>query len=177
MSLDLTLRRYHEGMPTSKHAYAYRSLTPEQLAAVDAARRLIDFWKISAKELTRAGVASRHAPLNETSEVHAPKRTPQSQLTPELNLILSQCRQLANFWAITAADLFAAKAPERSRIAIEGAQPIRGLAESKISAGARPSYRHPITQEIWDGRGSQPEWLKRALTREGYTVRELLAPG
>jgi len=163
-------------MPTSKHAYASRSLTPEQLVAVDAARRLIDSWRISATELTRAGVAPRHVPVKEPSEVHAPKRTPQSQLTPELKSILSQCRQLANFWAITASDLLAAKAPERSRVAIEGTQLIRGSAESSFSACTRSSYRHPITQEVWDGRGSQPEWLKRALTREGYTVRELLAP-
>lgn len=34
-------------------------------------------------------------------------------------------------------------------------------------------YRHPITQDEWDGEGGQPEWLRMALLREGYTVDEL----
>jgi DNA-binding protein H-NS len=34
-------------------------------------------------------------------------------------------------------------------------------------------YRHPITGDTWDGRGSQPDWLRAALIREGYTVDEL----
>ncbi|MDP4300609.1 H-NS family nucleoid-associated regulatory protein [Leptothrix discophora] len=41
-------------------------------------------------------------------------------------------------------------------------------------------YRHPISGESWDGVGSQPDWLRRALIREGYTVDELRcapAPG
>jgi DNA-binding protein H-NS len=34
-------------------------------------------------------------------------------------------------------------------------------------------YRHPVSGESWDGVGSQPDWLRRALIREGYTVDEL----
>lgn len=34
-------------------------------------------------------------------------------------------------------------------------------------------YRHPITHDAWDGVGAQPEWLRLALLREGYTVDEL----
>lgn len=162
-------------MPISKHAFISRSLTAEQLVAVEAARGIIDCWQISADELARAGIAFRHASLDGEAGDRGSKRTPKSQLTPELKLILRQCRQLANFWTITAEDLRAAKAPERSRVAIDRAQLIRSSAKSKHSAGAR-SYRHPITQEVWDGHGAQPEWLKLALTREGYTVRELLAP-
>lgn len=34
-------------------------------------------------------------------------------------------------------------------------------------------YRHPITHAQWNGVGAQPEWLRTALLREGYTVDEL----
>jgi DNA-binding protein H-NS len=34
-------------------------------------------------------------------------------------------------------------------------------------------YRHPLLGDTWNGRGPQPEWLKRALLTEGYTVDEL----
>lgn len=37
-------------------------------------------------------------------------------------------------------------------------------------------YRHPVSGETWDGVGSQPDWLKQALIREGYTVDELRGP-
>ncbi|MEO8299258.1 MAG: H-NS family nucleoid-associated regulatory protein [Burkholderiales bacterium] len=44
-------------------------------------------------------------------------------------------------------------------------------------APAQPAlrYRHPISGDAWDGRGSQPDWLRAALLREGYTVDELRA--
>ena len=38
-----------------------------------------------------------------------------------------------------------------------------------------PKYRHPATGLTWDGEGMQPQWLKDALLREGYTVDELRA--
>lgn len=38
---------------------------------------------------------------------------------------------------------------------------------------ATPKYLHPRTGQAWDGEGSQPDWLKRALTTEGYRVAEL----
>ena len=34
-------------------------------------------------------------------------------------------------------------------------------------------YRHPPTGETWDGKGAQPDWLRKALLREGFTVDEL----
>lgn len=34
-------------------------------------------------------------------------------------------------------------------------------------------YRHPITGMTWDGVGGQPDWLRMALLKEGYTVDEL----
>ena len=32
---------------------------------------------------------------------------------------------------------------------------------------------HPKTGESWDGHGTHPDWLRRALLKEGYTVAEL----
>jgi DNA-binding protein H-NS len=42
-----------------------------------------------------------------------------------------------------------------------------------VSAPPAVKYRHPVSGETWDGQGSQPQWLKEALLREGYTVQEL----
>lgn len=38
---------------------------------------------------------------------------------------------------------------------------------------AQVRYRHPITGMTWDGVGGQPDWLRMALLKEGYTVDEL----
>lgn len=38
-----------------------------------------------------------------------------------------------------------------------------------------PKYRHPVSGETWDGQGTQPPWLREALTKQGYTVDELKA--
>jgi len=38
---------------------------------------------------------------------------------------------------------------------------------------AQVRYRHPITGLTWDGVGAQPDWLRMALLKEGYTVDEL----
>lgn len=37
-------------------------------------------------------------------------------------------------------------------------------------------YTHPVTGETWDGRGRQPEWLRRCLISEGYRVDEVRTP-
>lgn len=36
-----------------------------------------------------------------------------------------------------------------------------------------PKYCHPVSGDTWDGQGPQPQWLREALTRQGYTVEEL----
>ena len=68
-------------------------------------------------------------------------------------IALDQCRQLIDFWNINSREIRdATLAP---------------------TAPLPPKYRHPIEGHTWDGEGSQPEWLKRALIKEGYTVSEL----
>lgn len=81
-------------------------------------------------------------------------------LTPEQEAVVRAIRKLVDFWQITSDELDmglqAARAPAPPPPAPKG-----------------PKYRHPLTLRTWDGEGLQPEWLKDALTREGYTVEEL----
>lgn len=82
--------------------------------------------------------------------------------TAEQEAILRSVRKLVSFWQITADEL--AGIPEPVRVELPTPQP------------PSPKYRHPITGLTWDGEGSQPLWLKEALTREGYMVEELRLP-
>ncbi len=80
--------------------------------------------------------------------------------TAEQEAVLRSVRKLVDFWQIEAHELAGIAPPV--------------VAPSPVACEpARPSYRHPISGETWQGEGSQPEWLKAALTREGYTVEEL----
>lgn len=154
-------------MPMKKTSPPVRELTAEQKAAKLTALGLIDFWRITGAELIRAGVPAVPAETKGARSRTGPKRTPAELLTPELRLVLNQCRHLANFWGVTPQALISAGAPLRSAVTAVTSDP-----------GPRPdakTYRHPITQETWNGVGAQPGWLKRALLNEGYTVRELLA--
>jgi len=69
---------------------------------------------------------------------------------------IRKIRKLMDFWRITPAEL-------RGR-------PVE-LVRSREPAEIR--YRHPVTAEVWDGQGTQPQWLRDALIKEGYTVDEL----
>lgn len=83
--------------------------------------------------------------------------------TAEQEAVLRSVRKLVDFWQIEAHELGDIPPPP-APLAPAAAEP------------ARPSYRHPISGETWHGQGGQPEWLKAALTREGYTVEELRVP-
>lgn len=82
--------------------------------------------------------------------------------TPEQEAAIRSIRKLIDFWHISLDELV-----------VEGQVPVR----PEPRPTAVPKYRHPITGETWDGQGSQPPWLRAALTREGYTVDELRIPG
>ncbi|BAL95148.1 H-NS family nucleoid-associated regulatory protein [Rubrivivax gelatinosus] len=69
---------------------------------------------------------------------------------------LHVARQLVEFWRIEPREL-AARQPRAAQV--EATPAVR--------------YRHPVTGESWDGLGGQPEWLRRALGKEGYRVAEL----
>ncbi|TCP03402.1 H-NS family nucleoid-associated regulatory protein [Rubrivivax gelatinosus] len=71
---------------------------------------------------------------------------------------LHVARQLVEFWRIEPREL-------------------AGRLSSPTQPDAMPAvkYRHPVTGESWNGMGAQPEWLRRALGKEGYRVAELRA--
>jgi DNA-binding protein H-NS len=70
--------------------------------------------------------------------------------------VLHRIRTLMEFWGITPEEL------ER-----EPEQPAPPVVEKTIK------YRHPVSGESWDGDGDHPDWLRKALLKEGFTVDEL----
>jgi len=81
--------------------------------------------------------------------------------TPEQEAVIRSIRKLMDFWQI---------APDELHV------PMAEGAARPIAAAPPPAthrYRHPVTGDTWDGTGRQPEWLRLALTREGYMVEEL----
>jgi DNA-binding protein H-NS len=82
--------------------------------------------------------------------------------TPEQEAAIRSIRKLIDFWQISLEELV-----------VHGDLPVKPVPVPE----ALPKYRHPISGETWDGQGSQPGWLRLALTREGYTVDELRIPG
>lgn len=74
-------------------------------------------------------------------------------------IAVHQIRQLMEFWNI---------APEELG---------RAMALPVLPRRAAPpgyvKYRHPVTGDTWNGDGEHPEWLRRALLKEGYRVVEL----
>jgi DNA-binding protein H-NS len=69
---------------------------------------------------------------------------------------IRKIRKLMDFWRISPTELHGRPAPH-----------------PQLGRITEIRYRHPITQEVWDGQGVQPQWLRDALIREGYTVDEL----
>lgn len=74
---------------------------------------------------------------------------------------LRTIRKLIDFWRITPAEL-------------RGPLPQPAPRPPELTPVSR--YRHPVTGLEWNGEGAQPDWLKAALLREGYTVDELRQP-
>jgi DNA-binding protein H-NS len=69
---------------------------------------------------------------------------------------IRKIRKLMDFWRITPAELRGRPVPA-----------------ARLQPAAEIRYRHPVTLDVWDGRGTQPQWLREALIKEGYTVDEL----
>jgi DNA-binding protein H-NS len=84
--------------------------------------------------------------------------------TPEQEAALRSIIKLMEFWGIAPNEL-ASDIPELP----DNPLPV-------VQAVAMPpsiKYRHPVSGDTWDGEGAQPDWLRAALTKEGYTVEEL----
>lgn len=82
--------------------------------------------------------------------------------TPEQEAALRSIRKLIEFWRISPDELAEVEVEAGPR-----------APEPPVVVASPPKYRHPVSGETWDGHGSQPSWLKEALTRQGYTVEEL----
>jgi DNA-binding protein H-NS len=81
-------------------------------------------------------------------------------MTPEQQAMLRSIRKLADFWQITADEL--------------GGNELTPRRVQPVAVEPSPlKYRHPRSGETWNGDGPQPQWLREALTRQGYTVEEL----
>jgi DNA-binding protein H-NS len=74
--------------------------------------------------------------------------------------VLSRIHALMEYWGITIDDLLA-ETPECA------------LSAPEEPAPKAVKYRHPVTGETWDGEGQHPEWLRRALLKEGMRLDEL----
>ena len=81
-------------------------------------------------------------------------------LTAEQQAVLRSIRQLVDFWQISAHEL-----------GLTDFTPRRAKPQPPVHHA--PKYRHPVTGQLWNGVGLQPDWIKEALIREGYTVDEL----
>jgi len=86
--------------------------------------------------------------------------------TPEQEAALRSIRKLMDFWDIAPEELAVKKS-----VTTETAQ-----AMAKEAVKPTVKYCHPVTGDTWNGEGSQPEWLRLALTHEGYTVEALRIP-
>ena len=83
---------------------------------------------------------------------------PKNVKTPEQEAALRSIRKLIDFWQIS---------PEE--LVTEGASAPSPVMPQPVAI----KYRHPVSHETWDGQDGQPDWLRLALTKEGYTVDEL----
>src|SRR5690606_9193165 len=71
--------------------------------------------------------------------------------TPEQEAALRSIRKLIEFWRISPDELW-----------FEA--PVAPAAASEAPPPPTHRYRHPLSGESWNGEGSQPQWLREALT-------------
>ena len=80
-----------------------------------------------------------------------------TEIDAEKIAAIRKIRKLMDFWRI---------APHELR-----GRPLAVPSQSATPLEIR--YCHPVSGDTWDGQGAQPQWLREALLREGYTVDEL----
>ena len=73
--------------------------------------------------------------------------------------VLARIEALMEYWGITVEDLLAPTPEPEAPPPPAGPLPVK--------------YRHPVTGDTWDGQGPHPDWLRRALLKEGLRVDEL----
>lgn len=120
----------------------------------------------------RFGASRRHeGPALRPEDVFGPAPTavsapapagPRQPLSPrERAAVLARIQSLIDFWGITPDELAAEPEPAPAPVAA----PVVAV-----------RYRHPLTGDTWDGQGPHPDWLRKALLKEGYRVDELRPP-
>jgi len=87
-----------------------------------------------------------------------PMARPSALSKRERAAVLARIEALMEYWGITVDDLLA-PTPEPEAPPPAGPLPVK--------------YRHPVSGETWDGQGPHPDWLRRALLKEGLRVDEL----
>ncbi len=90
---------------------------------------------------------------------HRDADTPAALTPRERDAVIHRIVSLMTFWGITPDELAGA--------------PISPIAPPPPAAAQAPKYRHPVSGDTWDGQGEHPDWLRRALLKEGYTVQQL----
>lgn len=85
------------------------------------------------------------------------RKTHDAEIDAEKIAAIRKIRKLMDFWRISPNEL-------RGRPAVV---PRPSATPQEIR------YCHPVSGDTWDGQGVQPQWLREALLREGYTVDEL----
>lgn len=84
--------------------------------------------------------------------------TPTSLSAKEKKVVLGRIHALMTYWDIS---------PDELQDSTPAAPPPAAPTIACIK------YRHPLSGETWNGVGPQPDWLRRALLSEGYTVQAL----
>lgn len=84
--------------------------------------------------------------------------TPTSLSAKEKKVVLGRIHALMTYWDISPDELQDLTSPPPPA----PAPPVAGI-----------KYRHPLSGETWNGVGPQPDWLRRALLSDGYTVQAL----
>ena len=78
----------------------------------------------------------------------------------EKSVAIRTIRKLIEFWKIELSEL-------------EGPLPSVPRRHPSVPMRPKVAYRHPLHGAFWNGVGAQPDWLRSALLKEGYTVEEL----
>lgn len=118
-------------------------------------RELVSRYRISETDLRRV---LDEVEREREKQVLVETRKAEKALRHARERALHVARQLVEFWRIEPREL-------------TGRQP----SPARPDATPAVKYRHPVTGESWNGMGAQPEWLRRALGKEGYRVAELRA--
>lgn len=100
--------------------------------------------------------------LPDTAEALFAHAEPAPLSRRERAAVIARIQSLMEYWAITPDDL----ADDSTAAVAPPPEPVPAVIK----------YRHPVSGDTWDGIGPHPDWLRKALLKEGYRVDELRPP-